>query len=71
MDPEPIVRRRRFKQDLTLKERLLAAAREARDRAALLPPGPERQKLLRDARYLKTVADLDSWLSSPGLTAPK
>ena len=62
MDPKPIVRRRRFKQDLTLKERLLAAAREARDRAALLPPGPERQKLLRDAGYLKTVADLDRWL---------
>ena len=63
MDPEPIVRRRRFKQDLTLKERLLAAAREARDRAALLPPGPERQKLLREARPLKITADIDSWIS--------
>ena len=64
MDPKPIVGRRRFRQE---QERLLASAREARDRAALLPPGPERQKLLRDARYLKTTADLDSWISSTGL----
>jgi hypothetical protein len=71
MDPKPIVERRRFKQDLSLNERLLVAAREARDRAALLPPGSEQRKLLRDARYLKTAAELDRWLSSPGLTAPK
>ena len=71
VDPKPIVGRRRFRQELALKERLLASAREARDRAALLPPGPERQKLLKDARYLKTTADLDSWISSPGLAPPK
>jgi hypothetical protein len=71
MDPKPIVGRRRFRQELSLKERLLASAREAKDRAALLPPGPERQKLLRDARLLKTTADLDSWISSTGLAPPK
>jgi hypothetical protein len=71
MDLKPIVGRRRFRQEMSVKERLLASAREARDRAALLPPGPKQRKLLRDARYLKTVADLDRWLSSPGLTAPK
>jgi hypothetical protein len=53
MDTKPIVGRRRFRQELSLKERLLASAREARDSAALLPPGPERQKLLRNARYLR------------------
>ena len=57
--------------ELALKERLLASAREARDRAALLPPGPERQKLLKDARQLKITADLDSWISSTGLAPPK
>jgi hypothetical protein len=56
-DPKPIVGRRRFRQELSLKVRLLASARDARDRAALLPPGPERQKFLRDARLLKTTAD--------------
>jgi hypothetical protein len=71
MDPKPILGRRHFRQELSLKERLLASAREARDRAALLPPGPERQKLLRDARLFKTTADLDSWLSSAGLARPK
>ena len=48
---------RRFRQELLLRHRLLASSRQARDRAALLPPGPERQKLLRDARLLKTTAD--------------
>ena len=48
---------RRFGQELPLRHRLLASSRQARDRAALLPPGPERQKLLRDARLLKTTAD--------------
>ena len=57
MDTKPIVGRWRFKQLLSLKQRLLASAREATDGAALLPPGPERQKLLRDARLLKTTAD--------------
>jgi hypothetical protein len=71
MDLKPIVGRRRFRQEMSVKERLLASARESRNRAALLPPGPEQRKLLRDARYLMTVADLDRWLSSPGLTAPK
>jgi len=71
MDLKPIVGRRRLRQELSLKERLLASAREARDRAALLPPGPERQKLLRDARQLKITADLDSWISSTGLAPPK
>jgi hypothetical protein len=57
MDTKPILGRRRFTQELSLRGRFLASAREARDRAALLPPGPERQKILRDARLLKATAD--------------
>jgi hypothetical protein len=71
MDPKPIVGRRRFRQELSLKERLLVSAREARDRAALLPPGPEQRKFLREARILQTSADLDLWVSSPGFAPPK
>ena len=71
MDETTVVRRRRFKQVLPLKERLLTIAREAKERAATLPPGPERQALLRQARETKIAAELEDWLNSPGLQPPK
>ena len=64
MEPKQIVIRPLFKQEL---ERLLALAREVDDRAAGLRPGSEQRKLLREARLLKSTADLDSWISSTGL----
>jgi len=64
-----VVRRRRFKQVLTLKERLLRSADESGKRAAAMPPGPDRRKLLKWARIAKTTAELDGWLSSS--TPPK
>jgi hypothetical protein len=70
MELRPIKRRRRFKQVLPLKERLLLAAAVARERAASLPPGLEHERLLRQARMAKIAADLDGWISSPGLLPP-
>jgi hypothetical protein len=64
MEPKPIVIRPLFEQE---RERLLALASEINDRAAGLRPGSEQRKLLREARHLKTTADLDSWISSTGL----
>jgi hypothetical protein len=64
MEPKQIVIRPLFKQE---RERLLALAREVDDRAAGLRPGSEQRKLLREARLLKSTADLDSWISSTGL----
>jgi hypothetical protein len=66
-----VIRRRRIKQILSLKERLLASALKARERAAALRNGPERQKLLRQARIARIAAELDEWLSSPGLRPPR
>ena len=66
----PFTRRRRFKQTVSLKERLLAASRDALERAQALPPGIERDALLRLARRTKVTADFDDWLSSPGLQPP-
>jgi hypothetical protein len=71
MDDRIIVRRRRFKQELPLKERLLIIAREAKERAAAMPSGPERQALHKQAREAKLTAELEDWLSSPGLQPPK
>ena len=54
--------RRRFKQNTPLGERLLRAAREARDAAKQLPPGVDQARLLRRAREAEAVAQLDEML---------
>ena len=61
-----IVRRQRFKQALTLKERLLRSANESSKRAAVMPPGADRRKLLKWAQIARATAELDEWLSSSG-----
>jgi hypothetical protein len=63
--------RRRIKQDKSLKERLAAFAKDARDRAALLPSGPEREALLREVSRADTASHLDDWINSTGLQPPK
>ena len=66
-----IQRRRRLKQKLSLKERLSAFAEHVRQKAVDLPPGIERDDLLRRARQADTASHLDEWVNSPGLQAPK
>jgi hypothetical protein len=58
----PKKRRRRLKQAVSLGERLLRAAREARDAAKQLPPGVDQARLLRRAREAEAVAQLDEIL---------
>lgn len=65
-----IKRRRRFKQTTTLEDRLTLAARRLRAEAKSLPPGIEREKLLRRARQNEAAYDLTEWLRSPGLKSP-
>jgi hypothetical protein len=64
-------KRRRFKQIESLQERLSAFARNARDQADRLRPGPERDELLKKARQADTASHIDSWANSPGLQPPK
>ncbi|MEH2569827.1 hypothetical protein [Bradyrhizobium sp. AZCC 2289] len=63
--------RRRFKQKLSLQERLALFAKAAREKASLLRPGAEKDELLRKARQADTAAHLNEWASSPGLQQPK
>jgi hypothetical protein len=63
-------RRRRFKQLLTLQERLAAFATQARDKAVELQSGLEKDDLLRKAKQADTASHLDGWLNSPGLKPP-
>nr|WP_072821209.1 hypothetical protein [Bradyrhizobium erythrophlei] len=63
--------RRRFKQSESLKDRLISFADEIRTKAFALPPGVDRNELLRKARQAETASHLDDWVNSPGLQPPK
>jgi hypothetical protein len=63
--------RRRFKQTLSLQDRLASYAKSAREVAALLPPGAEKDELLRKASQADTAVELNEWASSPSLQPPE
>jgi hypothetical protein len=65
------MQRRRFKNILTFPERLDQEAKRLRTEAARLPPGFERDELLRKARQAETALHVNDWLSSPGLRTPE
>ena len=65
-----MLERRRFKQTIPLKDRLTAFAEDARQKATELPPGPERDEMLKKARQADTASHLDAWANSPGERPP-
>ena len=69
-DDRAVIRRKRTRHEVSFRERLLNSAREAREAAELLPLGKMREQLLRKARASETAADIDEWISSPGLRPP-
>jgi hypothetical protein len=64
-------RRHFFKQQTTLQDRIIEWAKEVRDQAAALPPGPDRDMLLTKVRQAETALHLEDWASSPELQPPK
>jgi hypothetical protein len=62
--------RRRFKQQLPLRARLQLAAQECLEAAEVERSENERETLLRAAQRYRIAADLEEWLSSPGLRPP-
>ncbi|MGY3478568.1 hypothetical protein [Bradyrhizobium ottawaense] len=62
--------RRRFKQSISLKDRLALFAKEASEKASKLPPGPERESLLKKARQAETATRVDEWATDCGQPAP-
>ena len=65
------MKRRRIKHSTSLQDRLASSAKEAREKAIQLRPGPERDELLRKARQAERALHLDEWVSFPGLQSPK
>ena len=66
-----MIKRRRFKQSNSLKDRLASWAAEVRQKAEELPAGPERDVLLKKASQADTAAHLEDWANSSGLRPPK
>jgi hypothetical protein len=64
-------KRRRFKHQRTLQDRLIAWAKDARAQAAVLPPGEARDRLLMKVREAETAVRLEDWANSPGLQPTK
>jgi len=63
--------RRRIKHQKTFEERLAEEAVRFRDAAMDLPPGMQRELLLRRARQAETASRMSDWLRSPGLQRPR
>ena len=66
-----IKKRNRTRPMLSLQERLNKFAGDARAAAKTLPPGAERHELLLKAQQGEAAANIDRWLSSAELRAPK
>jgi len=65
------MQRRREKKTSPLEERLTQMAQQCRERAKTLPPGQERELLIRKARQAETASHLSEWVASPGLRSPE
>ena len=65
------MQRRSFKRTISLEQRLAEEARRLREQAKKLPPGPDRERLLRKVRDDEMVAQMADWIASPGLQPPK
>jgi hypothetical protein len=63
--------RRRFTQISSLSDRLIQQAQNLRQQADGMPAGVRRDELLKKARQAETTANVDEWLSSPGLQPPR
>ena len=56
---------------ITIEQKWREQSEAARSEAQKLPPGSERDALLRRARQLETASQMNQWLSSPELKPPE
>ena len=66
-----VKKRNRVPVEKSLQERLQLFTRSIRAAARQLPPGVERAELARKARDGEAAANIERWLSSPGLRKPR
>jgi hypothetical protein len=66
-----MLKRRRVKQTIPLQDRLRSWTNDVLEQAEQLPPGKEREAMLKKARHADTASHLSGWANSPGLQSPK
>jgi hypothetical protein len=67
---EPFGRKLRQASRPSFEVRVSQAAKDLEEQAWRLPPGQERDNMLRRARLVQTASHLQEWLSTPGLRPP-
>jgi hypothetical protein len=65
-----IIKRRRFKQETSLQDRIVEWAVALRKQADVRP-GAERDELLKKLRQAETAMHMEDWANSRGLQPPK
>lgn len=60
----------RVRDMLALEDEFIHEAQRCRAEASKLPPGSERDALLKKARQADTAAHIGEWADSPGLKPP-
>jgi len=63
--------RRRFKQTVPFKDRLMAFAKGLRKETSILPPFTTRMTSSSEHRQADTAAHIGDWANSSGLQSPK
>jgi hypothetical protein len=71
MERAMLTTRRHFTQTESLKDRLASFAKDVRERARFMPPGRERDELLKKASQAETASHLNEWVNSRGLQPPR
>jgi hypothetical protein len=66
-----MLRRYPFKQVNFSKDHPALSISEVRQKAEVMPPGQDREDMLKKARRADVASHLDEWASSPGLRPPK
>jgi hypothetical protein len=64
------VQRRRNKQAMSFKDRLLEEAAKFREAAERLAPGTERELLMRRVYQAERAAEITDWLAKPDTAPP-
>lgn len=66
-----VMRARHIEETTSLRDRLVAFAKDARYKASLLRPGAEQDALLKKARQADTALRISNWVNSAELRPPK
>jgi hypothetical protein len=65
------MKRKRIRHTTTFEERLTMQAERLKEQAQTLPPGKDREMLLKRVQQTETASRINAWLTSPGLRSPE